>query len=700
MLRPLAIAALAAVISAGEAPPPPIVRVAVADGSVLAAHWDASLWGRVWSDPGLAWFRQQWSDSKGLIKTGQGLDLDALLAGARGLRGEFLGLGEGAQPMPRVRLQAGLGAQAQALFALAAKSARPDAIAVPGAAEARLLARGGPQLARHGETLVLGWNCEPVPWPVAPCQSDLSLVMDYGRLLRAVSAALPPAEREAMERSLASMRDLLGELNWDVRLVPEGLHEVMVYDKSSPGILAVDRALLDRFPATAIAVLGVGFDLGGLWQVAGQSWLDAMDAAMHGGRRVGVERTRQEIDAALAGLGVAGGIDRLLAGCKGTFACAVTPGSPFPGVTLAVPRSAELDALVAAVLAQAQAQVPAVGASTLLPIPDLPILVSIGRDAGHWLLGSDAMLMEAWLAGRPGGFLASPAGKAVVAAAPAGAYALGSLDTAAAFRLLTPLASMGLAQARGMPAQAKQGILTALARLARDSTPSILWSAEVKGALRTEARGPLGMGVAPIAIIAAIAIPNLLESRVTANEAAARAALKSGIFPAQVQFQGGGYMDQDQDNVGEYGTLAELGGRVQVKGLEMKLLAGPLTQGDTAFGYRFRIDLPDGAGGAVPDVAGARLARPHAADLQERFWIAYAWPESVDTGRRMFAIWSDGQVRSLPWDGQEPKWGDALGGKWEGEPVWPLHDHFRQGRQGRQAPPPVDAPVGGPAPAF
>lgn len=49
--------------------------------------------------------------------------------------------------------------------------------------------------------------------------------------------------------------------------------------------------------------------------------------------------------------------------------------------------------------------------------------------------------------------------------------------------------------------------------------------------------------IAIIAIIAAIAIPNLLESRITSNESAAATSLKSGIHPAQAQFQGGNYAD-------------------------------------------------------------------------------------------------------------------------------------------------------------
>jgi len=85
--------------------------------------------------------------------------------------------------------------------------------------------------------------------------------------------------------------------------------------------------------------------------------------------------------------------------------------------------------------------------------------------------------------------------------------------------------------------------------------------------------------IAIIAIIAAIAIPNLLESRVTANEAAAAGTLKAGIFPAMTQFQAGAYMDTDADNVGEHGHLVDIGGNRATTGAAvntLKLLTGPL----------------------------------------------------------------------------------------------------------------------------
>jgi len=60
--------------------------------------------------------------------------------------------------------------------------------------------------------------------------------------------------------------------------------------------------------------------------------------------------------------------------------------------------------------------------------------------------------------------------------------------------------------------------------------------------------------VAVIAIIAAVGIPNLLRSRMGANEAAAIGALRT-ISNAQSQFQGAGFADVDGDNVGDYAAL-------------------------------------------------------------------------------------------------------------------------------------------------
>ncbi len=63
--------------------------------------------------------------------------------------------------------------------------------------------------------------------------------------------------------------------------------------------------------------------------------------------------------------------------------------------------------------------------------------------------------------------------------------------------------------------------------------------------------------VAIIAIIAAIAIPNLLRSRMSANESSAIGAMRT-ISSAEASFQTAA-IDPDDNGVGKYGTLAQLG---------------------------------------------------------------------------------------------------------------------------------------------
>lgn len=83
--------------------------------------------------------------------------------------------------------------------------------------------------------------------------------------------------------------------------------------------------------------------------------------------------------------------------------------------------------------------------------------------------------------------------------------------------------------------------------------------------------------IAIIAIIAAIAIPNLLESRITANEAQSASSLKAGIFPGQTQFQAGGYIDVDGDGRGTFANhIAGMAGGINsATGTNATLAMGP-----------------------------------------------------------------------------------------------------------------------------
>ena len=116
--------------------------------------------------------------------------------------------------------------------------------------------------------------------------------------------------------------------------------------------------------------------------------------------------------------------------------------------------------------------------------------------------------------------------------------------------------------------------------------------------------------IAIIAVIAAIAIPNLLAARLSANETAAIATLRN-LVSAQAQFQQGGRLDLDTDGTGEYGTFYELSGAgaAGAAGRMTNPLVPPVLSGAfrtvaadgvggyvSKSGYLFRIWLPGAAG--------------------------------------------------------------------------------------------------------
>ncbi len=154
--------------------------------------------------------------------------------------------------------------------------------------------------------------------------------------------------------------------------------------------------------------------------------------------------------------------------------------------------------------------------------------------------------------------------------------------------------------------------------------------------------------IAIIAIIAAIAIPNLLSARLNSNETAALATMRT-IVSAQTQFKATGRADENDNGIGEFGYFPELaGGRAVRDGAR---LAPPVLA--TAFrsnqitgrvirsGYHFLIALPTDTAFGV-DLQGIDLVD---ADLAETTWLCYAWPaDHGNTGNRSFFVNQTGDI--------------------------------------------------------
>ena len=176
--------------------------------------------------------------------------------------------------------------------------------------------------------------------------------------------------------------------------------------------------------------------------------------------------------------------------------------------------------------------------------------------------------------------------------------------------------------------------------------------------------------IAIIAIIAAIAIPNLLESRITSNEAAAGTSLKSGVHPAQAQFQGGNYADFLPVPVGSQSLVSwapapfpiQSGGNGigDFAGHWNQLCGGDTRTGDVAAAPAIGVSLlpvtwgtalvggaayasPAGAGNAGPNVNNYIFTM---AAANENGFVVVACPSDglSSIGRRRFAVNAAGTV--------------------------------------------------------
>jgi len=167
-----------------------------------------------------------------------------------------------------------------------------------------------------------------------------------------------------------------------------------------------------------------------------------------------------------------------------------------------------------------------------------------------------------------------------------------------------------------------------------------------------------------LAIIASIAIPNLMASRMTANEAAAIATMRT-IMSAQGLFRSQKAMDDDADSVGEYGYMGELSGSVPLNlrangngsalplkpavldGLFQLISAGRV--GST--GYLFEIFLPDAGGAGVGEAPAGGPTGAEGADWCEDYWAVYAYPVKTGTlGNRAFCANERGEIRQTRMD--------------------------------------------------
>lgn len=167
--------------------------------------------------------------------------------------------------------------------------------------------------------------------------------------------------------------------------------------------------------------------------------------------------------------------------------------------------------------------------------------------------------------------------------------------------------------------------------------------------------------VAIIAIIAAIAIPNLLSARLNANETSAVSTLRN-ISSSQSQFQASAKADTDDDGTGEFGMFRELSGAVNVRGdtagengtalLNPPVLSGAFRKLNanaevSRSGYLFKMFLPATGGAGVGEsvLANDSVDGTLNVNMVETTWCCYAWPHNyANSGSRSFFVSQSGDI--------------------------------------------------------
>ncbi|MFM2091139.1 MAG: hypothetical protein RLZZ127_1628, partial [Planctomycetota bacterium] len=670
--------ALAGLLPAAEGP---VAEVVVPDLGRTLDRIEQGVWGKTWNDAALAPWRAQAATAAAKAAAQAGFDPIAALRALKDGRAVLhrFAMTDGT-PDAAFQAQARLGELTGAVWTAFRKTVPRSAAAaqVPGAVEAVTFQESADiplTIARFADAIVLGAPAAALaPGAVPATPADLSLVCDQTRLqamILAVQAEDDPAIAKAGEDLLKAHPELFGQLTWTITAVPEGFHE-RITAGANPAAMPVDRAILDRLPANTLAVLAAGIDGGKAWEIYGPYLLDVIIATMNRSGSLDDGTTPEALvsqaDAFLQMQGLDVGVKDLAAGMRGTVVMAVTPSMPFPAVTLAVPRSPALDKVVAWALGQAGLELPAEGSPLPISLPNVPVAPTLIADKGHWVISTDGMVANGWAAGQSGGFATGKAGAEALKRAPADAAIIGASDTPAVLRTIGGFLAMAPIQDR----KQKQVLMAAVNRLAANAATGWVWSRSGTDRSELELRGVAGSVVVP-AILAAVAIPNLLESRATANRVAAATSLRSGMFPAQIQFQAGAYRDRDGDGRGEYGLIGHLAGDMDAEHGPKQELA-LLHQGfrgidPVRVGYRFRVYVPTGAeaGSADPAEVNA-VTDPAVIDLQESHFLAYAWPE--DGEGDCFALGPNGQVYSAPFaEVGEPAWNSLLGGQaWGAEP--------------------------------
>ena len=655
----------------------PIVTAQAVDiGRSIERFWQTPF-GRLWHDPSLAQIKMlvdtQWAQGRQQAQAAIGLDPQAIVDALTSLRADLNQIDLQAQSVD-FTAQVELGAVAEQVMGLTAGLPSAE---VAGADQAVQLPN--PQLpmvlARFGNVLMLGsQNAITGPKAIATSEEDLLADIDVEAYLDTVQQVMAMTGQNLPELPPQPKQHL------DFRIIEPGFWErwssdAIPYNANRP----IDLELLRSLPASALLVMASGVDGAKLWDTLGPFLMNTL--AMEQG--LDAATLQAQIDGQLQAIGLNVTVDGLARNLQGTFAIAVTQAAPFPGLTVALPSSPEVDQIVGfALQMQLGQQPPAIGSSVQLQMPTpMPIQIQLGRSATNWVIGTDVMAVNALVKGTPGTWASTAPAQAALSVLDGDPEMICTSNTRDLINMALGYAPM-LAISGQVPPEAEpyvQQATMALQQLATMVKGGYLVGGPQGSGYLIEAKG-LMTPISTYAIAIPIAIGAAMDEfrgmlgggmgNQKAGQAIIKTTLKAGVFPAQVQFQSGGYADIDGDGIGTYGFPQHMAGTpLPTSGQTLQLLDAKWNaeQPLPIDGWNVQIWLPNGPGTAT---AKAAQLSPTAEDLREQYWIAYAWPADA-SGDTMYAIDQNGQVYQADYWGLEPQWNELYDGQdWGSDASW------------------------------
>ena len=544
------------------------------------------------------------------------------------------------------------------------------------------------------QRLLLTSNTDHTEKPITIKNNALVTVSWNGETLAQAIKTLAPNNKAQFIDALCNF---IPQGTFESHIQEEILQHSLQLTTTPAGLQTIDTNVLKKLPASVDAIISVGIN--------GEDWLKAHAADLYTIVASAMNPHAEEIHPESAKMQVNGmctmllGIDfeTLIKSVNGT--CTIVFNEPiflYPNATCIFPRSEQFDMLVHRVLGMGQALPPKEGAFSFVTLKnfnpaggDLTLGgLCIGKDSSHWIFSMDSGFTEEYLASTEQDLAQHFFAPHVENSDDLHfLFAFGS-NTKTMHILPHVAGGLGNLFDRGKhaPALAKAAHL-----LMKEASEFIITgrSQDESTFAFTQQGLPAVMpaNVAMVAIIASIAIPNLLESRITANESAAAATLKSAMSASQTMFQAGGFQDPDGNGVGGFGFIEYLTGEAACQGAEkgdINILTGGRYRGVERNGYFYEVYLPNGEKSAVTFEDGYPNT-PEGIKRSERQFIIYAWPANRnETGRRIFALTVDGQIwspnRIIDYDPKSgPDWNAAFGGGdagWDDKVVWPQYRRY------------------------